>query len=172
MLDIEGPAQDNADSKDKQALVLFLLACCILGLPLLCRHSPPPQPSYAITSVAGTEQWRVISASLAETRQGQNKDGISHLNIQQFDVSSFFHDTYKTDSLPAKFALFFRRPLPVNKSRLEDLTMLPGIGPHRAAQVLAERQKKGRLEGAEDLLAVPGIGPVTLQRLLPLVSFE
>lgn len=170
-MDIERSAQDNANSNDKQALVVFLLACCILGLPFLCRHSPPSHPSYAITCAAGPEQWQMVSASLPEIQQ-QRKNSKIHPIVQQLNVSSFFSDTYQIDSLPAEFALFFRRPLPINKSRLEDLTMLPGIGPHRAAQVLAERQKRGRLEKAEDLLAVPGIGPATLRRLLPLVSFE
>ncbi|MCL2457866.1 MAG: helix-hairpin-helix domain-containing protein [Desulfobulbus sp.] len=50
--------------------------------------------------------------------------------------------------------------------------MLPDIGPHRAAMLLAERQKIGRLQGSEELLATPEIVPAKLQRLLPLVSIE
>jgi competence protein ComEA len=88
------------------------------------------------------------------------------------DGTTLAADITENGSVPAEFALFFHRPLPLNKSRLEDLTMLPGIGPHRAALLIAARQQKGRLEGPEDLLAVPGIGPATLGRLLPLVSFE
>jgi competence protein ComEA len=165
---IEGPA--DAGSKDKQTLVLFLLACCILVLPPLFRQSPPSQPVYSLACAAGTEQWQMVSLPSAEMQQ--QSDAESHLIVQQLNVSGLFFDGTQSDSLPAGFALFFHRPLPLNKSRLEDLTMLPGIGPYRAAMVLAERQKKGRLAGAEDLLAVPGIGPATLQRLLPLVSFE
>jgi DNA uptake protein and related DNA-binding proteins len=171
IIDIETSPQDNARSGDKQTLVLFLLACCILCLPFLHRQSPPLQPLYAIARATGAERWQMISVPLTKTHQREQID-ISHLMDQQLNVSLFFSDTYNNDLLPAEFALFFRRPLPLNKSRLEELTMLPGIGPHRAAMVLAERQRRGRLNGPEDLLAVPGIGPATLRQLLPLVSFE
>jgi len=67
---------------------------------------------------------------------------------------------------------FFACHLPINKSGHEDLAMLPDIGPHRAAMLLAERQKIGRLQGSEELLATPEIVPAKLQRLLPLVSIE
>jgi len=171
--EVERPLEDNASSKDKQALVLFLLACCILAVPLLLhRQSSPPSPVYAVERIQETEQGQVISIPFHTLQLRQEDAKKSHLNSQQSSVSSHLSDARKDCLLPAELALFFNCPLPINKSRLEDLAMLPGIGPHRAALLLTERQKKGRLQGAEDLLAIPGIGPATVQRLLPLLSFE
>ncbi|WP_309411206.1 helix-hairpin-helix domain-containing protein [Desulfobulbus sp.] len=166
---------DKQSSKDKQVLVLFLLVCGILGLPLLQPHSPPYAPVYAVERLAHTERWQVVNIPAADCRSRQ-MDGeggeMLHQTFHHPDASICFSDLSNWCPLPPEFALFFRCPLPINQSRLEDLMMLPGIGPHRAALLLDERRKKGRLHGAEDLLAVPGIGPATLQRLLPLISFE
>ncbi len=166
---------DKASSKDKQVLVLFLLACGILGLPLLHHQPQPHVPVYAVERLAHTEQWQVVNTPSDACRSPQvngEEGAISRLSFQQSGASNCFSDLNTWCPLPPRLALFFRCPLPINQCRLEDLMMLPGIGPHRATLLLAERRKKGRLHCAEDLLAVPGIGPATLQRLLPLISFE
>jgi competence protein ComEA len=49
------------------------------------------------------------------------------------------------------------------------LAQLPGVGPRRAADIVAYRQHHGPFSSVDDLLAVPGIGPVTLARLRPAV---
>ncbi|WP_147916905.1 ComEA family DNA-binding protein [Ruania zhangjianzhongii] len=53
----------------------------------------------------------------------------------------------------------------VNTAGAEELETLPGIGPARAADIIAHREEDGPFESVEDLLAVPGIGPATLDRL-------
>lgn len=58
-------------------------------------------------------------------------------------------------------------PLDLNRATAEDLQRLPGIGPKRAAQILALRQARGRFRSVDELLEVPGIGPKTLARLRP-----
>ena len=170
-IEVERPVADSTGSKDKQALVLFLLAVGIFGLQLLPRHSQPPPPVYAVEHVQGGGQWQVISVPDNHPRLRPEGIASARLNSQQSDVWYYFSDTNRCQ-LPARLALFFRCPLPINQSSLDDLLMLPGIGHRRAALLLAERQNRGQLRGAADLLAVPGIGPATLQRFLPLVSFE
>ncbi|MGH7546270.1 MAG: ComEA family DNA-binding protein, partial [Gemmatimonadota bacterium] len=58
-------------------------------------------------------------------------------------------------------------PLDLNAATADDLQRLPGIGPKRAAQILALRRARGRFRSVEELLEVPGIGPKTLARLRP-----
>lgn len=57
----------------------------------------------------------------------------------------------------------------LNRATAEELTRIPGIGPKRAAQILAVREARGGFRSVDDLLEVPGIGPKTLARIRPFV---
>lgn len=63
------------------------------------------------------------------------------------------------------------RTLNVNTATAEELDSLPGIGPARAAAIVAARQRRP-FRRLTDLLRVPGIGRSTLERLRPYVTFE
>lgn len=56
-------------------------------------------------------------------------------------------------------------PVNLNTSGIEDLEMLPGIGPTRAQQIIDYRNANGSFHSIDDLLNVPGIGPSTFERL-------
>jgi comEA protein len=61
------------------------------------------------------------------------------------------------------------RRIDINKACLEELVLLPGIGPKKAAAVIEWRSSKGPFKSIEGLLDVKGIGPGTLERLRPYV---
>jgi len=58
-------------------------------------------------------------------------------------------------------------PVDVNAATAEQLTALPGIGPARAAAIVALRGERGGFRSLDELLDVKGIGPKTLARLRP-----
>jgi competence protein ComEA len=62
-----------------------------------------------------------------------------------------------------------RELLDLNRAGIEELQVLPGIGPALAERILESRSREGRFQVPEDLLRVRGIGPATLDRLRPLI---
>ncbi len=54
-----------------------------------------------------------------------------------------------------------------NRSSVDELDRLPGVGPRVAAAIVQFRESSGGFSGVEDLLQVPGIGPTTLERIRP-----
>jgi competence protein ComEA len=59
------------------------------------------------------------------------------------------------------------RKIDLNKACLEELVLLPGIGPKKAEALLVWRAKNGDFKSLEDVLEVKGIGRGTLERLRP-----
>ena len=53
----------------------------------------------------------------------------------------------------------------VNTATQRELETLPGIGPVRAAEIVADRRLRGPYRRLEDLQRVPGIGPQIVERL-------
>jgi competence protein ComEA len=60
---------------------------------------------------------------------------------------------------------FYNYPLNINEADQLALESLPGIGPAKAADIIAYRQMIGSFTSLEDLLDVSGIGPSTLDSL-------
>ncbi|WP_319585748.1 helix-hairpin-helix domain-containing protein [uncultured Desulfobulbus sp.] len=162
---------DETTCKDKQTLVLFLLGLFILSLPYLSPERGVAPPVYKIAQQNGSNHWQVVSLTEAMPGKEAAKENIEQVS-EQVDGSHVFYEKNNGSNLPAELALFFNRPLPINKSRPGDLEMLPGIGPHLASVIIDALEKKGRFAGPEDLLNIPGIGPKILQRILPLISFK
>jgi len=59
------------------------------------------------------------------------------------------------------------RPLDLNTATVEQLIQLPGIGPTKAARVVAWRRRHGRFRRVVDLRRVSGFGYKTVRRLAP-----
>ena len=67
-------------------------------------------------------------------------------------------------SLRGPARLLFGGRLDLNRASERDLALLPGIGPGRAAAIVAAR-REARFERVDDLVRVRGIGPATLARV-------
>jgi competence protein ComEA len=60
----------------------------------------------------------------------------------------------------------------VNTATEQELMLLPGVGPARAAAILALRAQLNGFKKVEDLMRVKGIGRKTLKKLEPMVRLS
>ncbi len=58
----------------------------------------------------------------------------------------------------------------VNRAGEAELDRLPGVGPARAARIVADRRANGPYRRPEDLMRVPGIGARSIERLTPFLD--
>ena len=58
----------------------------------------------------------------------------------------------------------------INKASLEELQELPGIGPSKAAAIIAKREELGSFGSIDDLKLVTGIGDKTFEKLKDLIA--
>ena len=63
-------------------------------------------------------------------------------------------------------------PLAVNTATVEELQLLPAIGPKLAANIDDYRGRHGPVASAAAFMEVPGIGPRLCERLVPLITFD
>jgi len=55
----------------------------------------------------------------------------------------------------------------INAAGVDELAVLPGLGPATAARIVDHRRQHGPFASLDDLLDVPGVGPATLDALRP-----
>ena len=60
-----------------------------------------------------------------------------------------------------------RFSLDINTAPVQELSLLPGIGPTMAKRIIADRHDHGPFQSIDDIARVPGIGPVTLEQIRP-----
>ena len=60
----------------------------------------------------------------------------------------------------------------INEGGVEQLEMLPGIGPVRAQAIVDYRNASGPFMRVEELDNVPGIGERTLEKIRPCITLE
>ncbi len=63
-------------------------------------------------------------------------------------------------------------PLDLNTATLEQLDLLPGIGPTRAADIIAYRTQHGSFKTIDEIMNVSGIGQATFDRIKAMINVE
>ncbi|MDW7771882.1 MAG: helix-hairpin-helix domain-containing protein [Desulfobulbaceae bacterium] len=71
-----------------------------------------------------------------------------------------------------RLSFFLEQSLPVNTANEEELTLIPGIGPYLAGNIVKYRRENGNIDHPGELRAVPGIGKQRAEKLSPYFTFE
>jgi len=69
-------------------------------------------------------------------------------------------------------ALAFGDTVNLNEADTYALQLLPGIGPKKAAAILAYREENGGFQTVEEIMEVPGIGDATFTEIAPYLVLE
>lgn len=85
-------------------------------------------------------------------------------------LSAQKHGLVVISPLPAAQRLVLGLPLLLNDSTLEELQLVPGIGPHLAERIVGYRQKYGDFKNLEELKQVDGIADKKLEKLRPYLT--
>ncbi|MBF8267134.1 MAG: comEA [Dehalococcoidia bacterium] len=76
-----------------------------------------------------------------------------------------FHIPAIGEVIPTPTATSVPGKVNINTASVGELQALPGIGEVKAGAIVEYRQKNGSFSRVEDLLLVPGIGPTTLENI-------
>ena len=58
----------------------------------------------------------------------------------------------------------------INTAGVNELTLLPGIGPSKAAEIIEFREEFGKYTCIEDLIYVDGFNYITIEQLRPYIT--
>ncbi len=73
--------------------------------------------------------------------------------------------SFETVPVSSRLAFFLGRPFSINTANADELTLVQGIGPALAKNIIAYRKDHGPLTSAKELENIPGIGSKMKQRL-------
>jgi len=145
--------------KDWRVPVLLLLGGGILAASWFPTGSESLSTDYFFLTSVRNESPAVIRRLKGQSTSRGNVNGITL-------TATSCQET------PPQLAMFFSLPMPVNRADHDALTMLPGIGPRLADNIIAYRREYGTITGATDLERVVGIGKNLTKKLLPIVCFD
>ena len=72
---------------------------------------------------------------------------------------------------PPSFALYIDPPVDVNTADVEELQLLPAIGPVLAQRIVEYRERYGIFRSIDSLRNIERIGPKTIQKLQYYLTF-
>lgn len=125
-------------------------AICILAAALL------------IGSVISVYRQQILSKELDELSAGDSS-AISRLGEFARGLTATSPDsTGDIISVPEKNIDF---PIDINIANLEELQVLPGIGPVLSARIIAYRTQHGAFISIDSLVKVPGIGKQRIEKI-------
>lgn len=168
----------SAPSPELQARAVGMGAVIALGaLVVLARSWPRPAgPEVAIVEVRGavpapgfyelpTPATLGQALHAAGAPDGALEGAAGATQLEQGDRVTLSQGTFEVS--PSDAALTLGRPLDLNRASQAALEQLQGVGPARAAAIIADREARGPFPDIDALDRVRGFGPATVERLRP-----
>ena len=101
-------------------------------------------------------------------RYYQKSNTTRQLKLETATIS----DTLKDSSSKVMGVITPENPLDINSATVQELQLLPEIGPKKAERIVAYREVNGLFKDIDSLINVYGIGPKTVEKLKPLICLK
>lgn len=178
----------DCQKKDKRLLVLLALGILLLmssnnragstgrefSAPNWLEIHAEKKAWYRCTEPAQFErlpQTRVIASLL----QDRATAGSYAESLERQSAAAVHKDksgNLRLAALSPKLVFLLGQPLPVNIAEVGELTLVPGIGPYLADNIMEYRRRHGRIDSKKELTAVRGIGKARAEKLSAHITFE
>lgn len=135
------------------------------------RARPPaPPPDLSVVEVRGevpSPGFYALSAPVTVGDAVRAAGGVSEVATPVEQGQAVVVSGGAAEVGPSDAALTLGRRLDLNAASQAALESLPGVGPSRAAAIVADRQAHGPFSDVDALDRVKGFGPATVERLRP-----
>lgn len=141
-------------------LGILALGAALFSLGARRLRAAPPEPDIQSIKLTFDAQMPEISTSATLDASGKSSEA-----LPREPQPGVTHPPRAGPATPDN-------PVCINEAAVHELRRLPGIGDKRASNIVALRQRLGKIRRIEDLLRVRGIGRKRLAKLKPLIRFE
>jgi competence protein ComEA len=146
-------------------IILFLFAVFFVGLGVKI-FQPGVYAKYENFDYKKDDSLFAAADSIKKTSPVEVKDSIGSKPVTEADLIR--KENFQSKSK----APLAEKSVNINKAKLEELTLLPGIGTKTAEKIISLRNERGGFKKINDLLDVKGIGEKKLEKIKKLIFIE
>jgi competence protein ComEA len=112
------------------------------------------------------------AVNLAAKLSDGQKIVVPKINALAITIAGNTPDVQQVSPQPSLAAPSSDNPLDLNTATLEQLDLLPGIGPTRAEDIIAYRTQHGSFKTIDEIMNVSGIGEATFDRIKAMINVD
>ena len=142
------------DRESKFRMVLLLAAAAVTAVVLTGLYSARPLEFYQVT-VEATPAPAAASSQVQPTQERRGN-----------------HPVEEDTSSEGPQEVLVEKSVNLNTATLEELDLLPGVGPAIAQRIIDYREQNSGFYDIEEIMEVSGIGEKTFAKLEPYITVE